>query len=204
MDLKKTEKDIQKSFEQQPAKESVVANKPLIKKSFKKKLAEAVTHDTKESIFDYLIFSVVVPNLMDLGADILHSATDSIIYGIGDSRRSSRIASSRGSSRVDNVSYSRPSATVTPYNTYGRIELDEIIYRTKVDAERALRMLRDDIEMYDKTTVCALKEASGVEPQYIAPIDHDYGWTDLGNARVQSTRDGYILVLPSPIRIGRK
>ena len=191
---------------QQPEKGSVVANKPLIKKPFKKKLLEAITHDDKESITDYLIFSVLLPNLLDTASDVLHSMTDSIIYGIGES--GSRGRNKRNyASRVDHVSYSQPQATTVSYNTtYGRIDTDEVVFRTKYDAQKVLDSLRNDIEMYDKAFVYAFKEQAEVEPQYIAPIDHDYGWTDLspGVAKVMSTRDGYILKLPKPIPINKR
>lgn len=203
MNFKETAENIRRVSEQQPAKSPVVANAPKIKKSFRKKLREALTHDDKESIGDYLIFSVLLPNLLDTASDILHNATDSIIYGIGEtSSRSKR----RGAAynKVDNVSYSRPSASTTLYNSYGKIDIDEVNFRTKVDADRVLLTLRNDIEMYNHATVCAFKEEAGVEPQYIAPIDHDYGWYNLDGARPQSTRDGYILVMPKPVPIRRK
>ena len=54
------------------------------------------------------------------------------------------------------------------------------------------------IETYGIVSVADLYELVGVDGEY---TDNDYGWTNIRNADVVRTRDGYLLSLPKAMPI---
>lgn len=81
----------------------------------------------------------------------------------------------------------------------GMYEYDDVIFPTRGDAEIVLEELEAAIEMYGQVSVADLYDLAGVTCNtYTA---NRYGWEDLRNARVVSTRDGYIIQLPRTVQI---
>lgn len=180
---------------ERPTKAPVVANNTRVKKTLGKKFKEAFTHDDVESVGDYLIFSVLIPAVKDMVSDFVRNATDIFLYGSGGGR-TSKGSGKKEYNKVDKVSYVRSGGR--DYNNCGRVDIDEVVFTTRVDAVNVLAGLRSDIEDYGTATVGSFKELAGIDVEI---TDHNYGWTNLDNARVGSARGGYVLVLPKTVYI---
>lgn len=178
---------------ERPTKAPVVANNTKVKKTLGKKFKEAFTHDDVESVGDYLLFSVLVPAVKDMVSDFVRNATDIFLYGSGGGRTSK--GGKTNYSKIDKVSYTK--SGTRDYNR-GRVDIGEVIFTTRVDAVNVLASLRSDIEDYGCATVGGFKEAAGIDVEI---TDHNYGWTNLDNARPAASRGGYILVMPNPVYI---
>lgn len=172
------------------SKAPVVVNDTKVKKTLGKKFKEAFTHDDVESVGDYLIFSVLVPAVKDMVSDFVRNATDIFLYGSGGGRTSN--GGKKNYNKVDKVSYQR-SGSNRDYNNCGKVDIDEVVFATRVDAVNVLASLRGDIEDYGCATVGGFKEAAGIDVEI---TDHNYGWTNLDNARPAASRGGYKLIMP--------
>lgn len=76
--------------------------------------------------------------------------------------------------------------------------IDRIILRTKSEAERILRGLEDQIDIYRVASVADLYELLGEDCPYTA---NDYGWTSMTGAKIIMVSEGYHLKLPRVMAI---
>ena len=72
---------------------------------------------------------------------------------------------------------------------------DVYILQSREEAEEVLTQLRDILEKYGQVTVADYKELVGVSGSY---IENKRGWTDLSNAQIDQTFNGWTVVLPGP------
>ena len=72
---------------------------------------------------------------------------------------------------------------------------DVYILQSLEEAEEVLTQLRDILEKYGHVTVVDYKELVGVSSSY---IENKCGWTDLSNAQIDQTVNGWTVVLPGP------
>lgn len=74
------------------------------------------------------------------------------------------------------------------------LELDEITFDTRTEAEEVLMFLDEAIEKYGKVTIADFKDRCGVTSNF---TDNNYGWTSLEEAKVMRLRSGYFINFPS-------
>lgn len=79
------------------------------------------------------------------------------------------------------------------YNHYKSINVNDIVFDTRRDAETVLDAMVDIKNTYDVVTVADLYELSDLSSNY---NDNRYGWTDISGCKTVRVRDGYILKLP--------
>ena len=98
----------------------------------------------------------------------------------------------------------------TSSNPYGRPEprqlpsrrsranhnFDEIVLKTRVDAEEVIDNLFMLVGKYESASVADLYEMLGIEG--VPYTDDKWGWTDLRGANVTRVSNGYLLDLPKP------
>ena len=159
------------------------------KKSGVCKFMSGLVADDAQSIKSYLVKDVVVPTIKKTITEIV----DMILYG-GKSKhgRTSTTKVSYRSYWDDPRDTRRESIAVQPYN------YDDIILETRGDAEEVLDQLNAMIDTYKIASVADLYDLVGISGNY---TDNKYGWTNLSNADVIRTRDGYQLKLPRALPI---
>lgn len=185
--------------------------KPIVKKANAIKKKRTVIDKFKESflgesenIGDYIMYDVLVPAFKDTISDMGFGVIERL-FGNGRSRygRSNNIVRDRGRSYVSYKSESRDRGRGRDRddrrdiddNARARHDFDTIVYTDKWEAEEVLSHLVDMVLDYQEVTVRALYELSNVESVY---TDERYGWTNLRDAYVDRTRNGYIIVFPHP------
>ena len=177
--------------------EKVISGKAIVKKkSEASKLADIFIAEDIKNVGSYIIMDVIVPTLKRAITDVIKNGVDMLFYGSrGTSGRSST------ASRVSYTPYyerSRSRDIYTEPRTRSRQTFDNLLLETRGEAEDVLSRMDELIETYGIVSVADLYELVGVDGEY---TDNDYGWTNIRNADVVRTRDGYLLSLPKAMPI---
>ena len=161
----------------------VGAVKTKKKSGLSKVFKNLVSEDAKD-IKTYLVGDIIVPTIKKTISDTV----DMILFG----------GSRRSRSNVSKISYrsfydeprTRDIRESTPTVGYS---YDDIILASRGDAEEVLSQMNDLIDTYSIVSVADLYDLVVITVNY---TDNKYGWTNLRNAEVVRTRDGYALKLP--------
>lgn len=176
--------------------------KPVVGKGGVTKKKRSVMDKFKESFLgesenlgDYVIYDVLIPAFRDTISDMGFGVIERL-FGSGRSRgrSSSSIVRDRGRSYVSYNTNNRPNdRRDLDRNARARHEFDNIVFTQKWEAEEVLAHLVELVVEYGEASVREFYELSNIEPEY---TDSKYGWTNLRDAYVDRTRDGYIIVFP--------
>ena len=172
-----------------------VAKAKTKKKSEVKKFADVFIAEDITSVKDYIVNDVLIPAAKKAISDIITNGIDMILYGEArgkDRRRDtgSRVSYTKYYERDRDRDYDRGRARRSVY------DYDDIILDTRGEAEDVLNRMDDLIDAYGMVSVADLYDLVGVSGNY---TDNKYGWTNLRNAEVRRTRDGYLLKLPKAL-----
>lgn len=175
-----------------------------------KRFADVFLGGDARSVWNYVVFDVLVPAAKDMVADAGSTAIERTLFG--DSRGGGRRPGSRrGSSPNGYVNYNNfsraqasqadPRTREMSHVSRGRHDFDEIILATRHEAEDVIGKMFDLINEYEQVTVADLYDLVGVTAQY---QDHNWGWTDIRGSGATRIRNGdYLLDLPRPIPLKR-
>lgn len=171
------------------------------KKGLGRKIAESFAGDDAQSVGQYILFEVILPNVKDLISDIFKQGIDRALYGSGSGGRNPRssILGSRGTSYTsyNKVSSGSSRREVTP-KARATHEFNEIILESRGEAEAVLDSLTLLVDEYDSASVADLYDLCEITAEH---TDNKWGWIDLRDAEVRHTRDGYLLDLPKPVAL---
>lgn len=153
-----------------------------------------------ENLSDYILYDVLVPAFRDTMSDMGFGVIERL-FGGGRSRSygNSRVIRDRGRSYVSYNSTQndnrrgRNDRREFDNNSRVRHNFDHIVFTNKWEAEDVLSHLVDLTIEYGEATVMAFYELSNIESDY---TDDRYGWTNLRDAYVDRTRDGYVILFP--------
>lgn len=190
--------------------EKVVTGKVVVKKkSFGRKLKSVFIGDDSTSVWDYVMWDILVPAAKDTLSDAVSSGIEHILFGGARNRRPRARSYNRGPQTPQVYhNYQRYSTRterdVPPWRTDSpptrrrrseRHDLGDIILSTRVEAENVLNSLDDLVQRYDVVSVRDLLRLLGETPSY---TDENWGWSDFSTARVIRSSGGYLLDLPAP------
>lgn len=174
--------------------ESVVSNPVKVKKKGTiRRFLDLFVAEEQENIKEYVLLDVVVPALKDLIWKVATGSLEMKMWGNGR-----RTSSSSSSSKISYSSYydrdrvQRESKPRTGYN------FDEIILENRGEAEDVLSRMDELISSYGMASVADFYDLVGIVGNH---TDNKYGWTDIRNASVVRTRDGYIIKFPKAMPI---
>ena len=92
--------------------------------------------------------------------------------------------------RDPRASYSPPSPAQRE-----RLDIGQLIFSSREDAEMVIDTLREIIERYQVASVGDLHELMGLSTPY---TDNKWGWTNLSQVTIRQIREGYLIELPNP------
>ncbi len=198
----KATRDREKDESRQKLKPIVKGKVIRKKKGAFDKFKEAFLGES-ENLGDYILYDVLVPAFRDTISDMGFGVIEKL-FGNGRSRYggyyNNHIVRDRGRSYVSynsvsssNRRNSRDERREVDRGSRARHEFDRIIFPNKGEAEDVLAHLVDMTIEYGEATVRSFYELSNIESDY---TDDNYGWTNLRDAYVDRTRDGYIIVFP--------
>ena len=193
----KTEGKEKKKLTPLVSKGSVVKKKRTVADKFK----DAFLGES-ENLGDYIMYDVLVPAFRDTVSEMGFGIIERL-FGNGRSSRSrGSVVRDRGRSYVSYNSSSRNDRGRDSDRDYrrdidresrARHSFDNVVFTNKWEAEDVLAHLVDMILEYGEATVRSFYELSNIEADY---TDDRYGWTNLRDAYVERTRNGYVIVFP--------
>lgn len=163
------------------------------------RVKENFTGEDAESVIQYVVFEVLLPSAKTALSDAVSQGFERLLFG--ESRPRSSAYRPGGGTTTNYQRYaSQPKADPREARTRERRSNDfgDIIVETRGQAEETLERLHDLIQMYNVATVADLYELVAISGNF---TDNKWGWTNLNGSRVQSVREGYLVVLPRPVPI---
>ena len=191
-----------------PKLERVVQHEAIVREApLAKRVKETFTVEATKTIAEYVLFEVVIPNFKMLILDVVNQGLERKFYGDGRPRGTSYSTPSRSGPGTDYIPYNRMyKQRQTPSGALGLRDIttaarashdfNEIVLASRGEAEKVLDVLIRRIADYDVTTVYDLYELVGITSNF---TDEKYGWNDLSGASIRRCREGYLLVLPTPM-----
>ena len=181
----------------------VVSGKVIKKqRTFGQKLAETFFGDDARSVGDYLLNDILVPAMKSTLSDMVGGGIEMLLFGERKSSTRGRLFRDRDRSYVPYNRMSRrddvDDRRYISKAARSRHDFDEIILETRGEAEDVLSHVVDIIDDYGVASVADYYDLLGVEGNF---TDNKYGWTNVSDAYITRTRDGYSIRLPRPREI---
>lgn len=160
------------------------------KKSGVNKLSDVFVTEDISSVKDYILYDVLLPAAKKTLSEIVSNGIDMLLYGE---------TKSKSKSRGSKVSYSKYyDDREDDYRRSSRrravgYDYEDVILESRREAEEVLNRMEDLIDSYGVVSVADLYDLVGISGKY---TDNKYGWTNLRDADIERTRDGYLLVFP--------
>jgi hypothetical protein len=162
-----------------------------------RKLTDIFISEDVSNVKSYIFMDVLVPAIKKALYDIVTNGFDMLLYGSsGRGKGGGNTATKvnyRNYYRDEKNSGYRERGSESAKNNNSSFDYDDIVFRTRGEAEDAKQQLQDIIAKYGVATVNDLYEMTPLTPPYTAA---NYGWMDLSNVEVRRDRDGYVLKLP--------
>ncbi len=168
---------------------------------------DEIISEGASTVKEYLVWDVLVPAIKRTLADLGHEAVN-LIFGKSGGYYDRDRRDGKQYVQYDRPSYDRPRTrdyyngrprdSRPYYSNRRRHSFDDIVIADKRDAENVLDELVESTMRYGLATVKDFYDCLGMPTNY---IDGSWGWYELGSARVERVRDGYIVVLPKPQHI---
>lgn len=114
------------------------------------------------------------------------------VDGVGRTRSSYDVSFRRDYTRNNNR------RTTTVQEIHSNMNFGNIIFTSRGEAERVLERLDELIVTYGFASVLDMYDAASVSCDFTWDR---YGWSNIRNARVMNTRDGYLLKMPRAMPI---
>lgn len=189
---------VQPNSEPKKKFEKVVKGKVSIKEqSDIQKLAGNFLAEDLKTVKDRIFTDYLLPMVKNGLWSIFNSAISIALFGEDRSRAPS---SNYSGSRTQRNSYDGyyqggPSRQVNQ-NQGPRLNLQNLDFEMRGDADDVLCQLKDGIRQYGQVTVGDVWDAMGMTP---VNTDYNYGWYNLDGSYIKGVPGGYRLVLPHPV-----
>lgn len=176
----------------------VVQGKVQTKKNNIHRFTDVFISEDISNVKSYILMDVLVPAIKKAVSDIVTNGIDMILYG-----ESGRNKNRSSSSKISYVDYSNRRSYDEPRNVSASrsgLNFDDLKFERRRDAEAVLDQMAEVIEHFGFVTVSDMYDMADVTAPFTG---NKYGWTNVRNAEVVSTRDGYLIKLPKATLIER-
>jgi hypothetical protein len=176
--------------------EKVVHGKVKAKKNELRTWTDMFISEDVANVKNYIIMDVIIPSVKKAFYDVIVGALDMSLYGgRGNGKRPT-------ADKVSYINYNDPSRreerTRHSTRTASGYSYDDITVETRGEAETVLTRMDEIMEAYEQVRVADLYDLVGITGDY---TDNKYGWTNMRNARIVRTRDGYKIEMPRAIQL---
>lgn len=187
----------QQASENRQKVEKVVSGKiKSRKKNGMQKFADRFISDDADNLKSYISEDIIIPGIKNIIEDIVIKGIRILLRGQTGARKDNSVPGSRVSYR-DCYDRDARSNNYVRANT-SRYSYEDIIFDKIDDAKEVLSKMDEIVDTYRQVFVADLYDLVGMNA---STADHRYGWTDIRSARIESTRDGYLLRLPKALPI---
>lgn len=166
------------------------------KKSLMKRFSESFLGAGAAGVIAYVLYDVLVPAAKSTVSEMVSGGIEMLLFG---DTKGSRTRRDGGRSYVsyDKVDRrdrdDRNKRREPSLRNKSRHEFDDVIIKSRGEAEEVLSTLVDIIEDYGMVSVSDLYDLVGITSNF---TDNKYGWINLSDASVSRVRDGYLIDLP--------
>lgn len=170
----------------------VTGNVSVKKKNDIQKFAETFVKEDLNTVKSYIWTEVLLPAFKAVISD----SVNMMLYG--ETSRNRKTNNRRASQVSYSSYYDRPNDRREPnyVRSASRYIFDDLKFEDRGDADEVLSTLDDLLNRYPSVSIADLNELVGITGRY---TDNKYGWTDISQAYIERTRDGYILRMPKAI-----
>lgn len=190
----------------QSTKRNIVRHQAVIrKKTLVQQVAGLFVAGDTQSVISYIINDVLLPSAKSMIQEMITSGIDMMLFGETRSHSRSRSRSGYGRSSISYGDYYQRESggsrrrTARQSTSRDRFNLDDIFFRHGDEATEVLDQLCERLEEYEVVTVADYFDLASVEGATWA--HNKYGWDDLSKAYCTHTREGYAIVLPTPVEL---
>ena len=178
----------------QPEKKlTKVANAKLKKKSEIQKIAETFVAEDLNKVKNAVLMDVIVPAVKKVISDIVTNGIDMLLYGEVKHNKTTTTSKIGYNSMYNSQNQSNTARVARSSYIY-----NDIILSSRGEAEEVLNQMNEIIGTYGVVSVADLCEIVGVTGEF---TDNKYGWSDIRDAYVERSKDGYMLKLPRALPI---
>jgi hypothetical protein len=177
--------------------EKVVRGKVKTKTNNARKFTDIFISEDAANVKNYIIMDVIVPSIKKALYDLIVGTLDMSLYG-GRGNGGKRPTADKISYRDYNNVSRRDERSYGSTRTASGYSYDDIVVETRGEAESVLTRMDEIMEEYEQVRVADLYDLVGISGDY---TDNKYGWTNIRNARVVRTRDGYKIEMPRAIAL---
>lgn len=166
------------------------------KKSEVRKFTDVFISEDMDSVKSYIFMDVIVPAVKKAISDVVTNGIDMLLYGESGGRSNKKSTASRVSYRSY---YDSPNDRREPRDTERNrmgYSYDNIILDNRGEAEDVLTRMDELVQTYGLVSVADFYDLVGVSGNY---TDNKYGWTDIRNANIVRTREGYMIKMPKAL-----
>ena len=156
-------------------------------KTRKKSPFQQVVSDNANKAKQYILHDVIIPTIKNA----ITKTVEVLVWG--DDRRPKQNGSKVSYASYYDSRYDRPQPRPEPRTSFN---YDDIIFDTRGEAEYVRSQLDDVMATYGMVRVADLYDLVGLSCDY---THNNYGWTNIRNAEIRPTRDGYLLAMPRAI-----
>lgn len=182
-------KQEQQQSADKPKIEKVVTGPVTVrKKNELKKIASTFISEEAHNVKNYILMDVLIPAIKNAIEDVVTNGIRMILRGETAARKSD-IPGSRFSYNKCYNDNKQPSVSRSARGMY----YDDIVLKSRAEAETVLEEMDHILDRFGKVSINDLNDLVGRTGEY---TDSRYGWTNLSNAKVVRTYDGYLLDLP--------
>ena len=170
----------------------VTGNVSVKKKNDIQKFAETFVKEDLNTVKSYIWTEVLLPAFKAVISD----SVNMMLYG--ETSRNRKTNNRRASQVSYSSYYDRPNDRREPnyVRSASRYIFDDLKFEDRGDADEVLSTLDDLLNRYPSVSIADLNELVGITGRY---TDNKYGWTDISQAYIERTRDGYSLRMPKAI-----
>lgn len=178
----------------QPEKKlTKVANAKLKKKSEIQKIAETFVAEDLNKVKNAVLMDVIVPAVKKVISDIVTNGIDMLLYGEAKHNKTTTTSKIGYNSMYNSQNQANAARVARSSYIY-----NDIILSSRGEAEEVLNQMNEIIGTYGVVSVADLCEIVGVTGEF---TDNKYGWSDIRDAYVERSKDGYMLKLPRALPI---
>jgi len=186
---------------------------PVVKGELKKKskIAEALIASTGDDIKNYILLDVLIPTIKRGIETMITGALSMLFWGNAKSgsalKKPGGIISYNTSNVVGNTvikTISQAGSNIVQQNLVSRNtdnSFSDLVLSNRGEAEAILDAMGDILETYGIVTVADMYDLADIEvTNYLV---NDYGWNNLAGAKIEVSRDGWVLKMPRPSHINK-
>lgn len=182
--------------------EKVITGKVIQKKpNVVKRFARGMVADDVTNVGGFVFESVVMPAVRNLVFDIVSQGTHRVLFGTTQAGRRHTMPGYSGPMTNLKTAYNRAgqerssSSAPRPSDSGSNHNFDELFLPSHADAMEVLENMKERVARYGSASVADLYDYLGLTVGF---TEQKYGWTNLDNADVRPTRQGFIFDLPRP------